>query len=155
MDANFILELIKQVQQTDFMEVEVEQEGKRIKISRRVSEGPMGVVSPLPMPMAPVSQSPVAAPPAKDASPSAPMSSNTHAIRSPMVGTYYKAAAPDKPAFVSVGDRIEVGQVLCIIEAMKLMNEVTSEVSGKVVKILIENSQPVEYDQPLFEVELS
>ena len=74
-------------------------------------------------------------------------------IKSPMIGTYYKSQSPDKPAFVQVGDEIKPGQVLCIVEAMKLFNEIESEVSGKVVKILVENASPIEYDQPLFLVE--
>ena len=74
-------------------------------------------------------------------------------IKSPMIGTYYKSQSPDKAAFVQVGDEIKVGQVLCIVEAMKLFNEIESEVSGKIVKILVENASPIEYDQPLFLVE--
>ncbi|HIE16399.1 MAG TPA: acetyl-CoA carboxylase biotin carboxyl carrier protein [Bacteroidales bacterium] len=74
-------------------------------------------------------------------------------IKSPMVGTFYRRPAPDKPVYVNVGDDISEGQVLCIIEAMKLFNEIESEVSGKIVKVLVEDSTPVEYDQPLFLVE--
>lgn len=74
-------------------------------------------------------------------------------IKSPMIGTFYRSSSPDKPVFVNVGDEIKQGQVLCIIEAMKLFNEIESEVSGKIVKVLIDNSTPVEYDQPLFLVE--
>ncbi|MEJ6661896.1 MAG: acetyl-CoA carboxylase biotin carboxyl carrier protein [Bacteroidia bacterium] len=74
-------------------------------------------------------------------------------IKSPMIGTFYRKSSPDKPVFVEVGDTVEVGQVICIIEAMKLYNEIESEVSGKIVKVLVDDSQPVEYDQPLFLVE--
>jgi len=74
-------------------------------------------------------------------------------VRSPMIGTFYRTPSPDKPSFVNVGDEIQSGKVLCIIEAMKLFNEIESEVSGKIVKILVENASPVEYDQPLFLVE--
>ena len=89
-----------------------------------------------------------------DAASSAPASnSNLITIKSPMIGTYYKSPSPDKAAFVQVGDEIKPGKVLCIIEAMKLFNEIESEVSGKIVKILVENASPVEYDQPLFLVE--
>jgi acetyl-CoA carboxylase biotin carboxyl carrier protein len=87
------------------------------------------------------------------APPQEPPKKNTVYIRSPMVGTFYRAPAPDKPPYVQVGDIIQKGQVVCIIEAMKLFNEIQSEVSGKIVRILVENAQPVEYDQPLFEVE--
>ncbi len=75
------------------------------------------------------------------------------AVKSPMIGTFYRSANPDKPAFVSVGDEIAIGQVVCVIEAMKLFNEIESEVAGRVVKILVDNSSPVEYDQPLFLIE--
>ncbi len=74
-------------------------------------------------------------------------------VRSPMVGTFYRSASPDKPPFVSVGDVVQKGQVLCMIEAMKLFNEIESEVSGRIVKVLVENAKPVEYDQPLFLIE--
>jgi len=84
---------------------------------------------------------------------SAPAASSFVTIKSPMIGTYYKTPSPDKPAFVNVGDVIKVGDVLCIVEAMKLFNEIESEVSGKIVKVLVENASPVEYDQPLFLVE--
>ncbi|MNR12017.1 Biotin carboxyl carrier protein of acetyl-CoA carboxylase [compost metagenome] len=74
-------------------------------------------------------------------------------IKSPMIGTFYRSSSPDKPSFVNVGDEVAVGKVICIIEAMKLFNEIESEVSGRIVKVLVENASPVEYDQPLFLVE--
>jgi acetyl-CoA carboxylase biotin carboxyl carrier protein len=80
---------------------------------------------------------------------------NTVTVKSPMIGTFYRQAGPDKPVFVSVGEQIEPGQVVCIIEAMKLFNEIESEVSGKIVKVLVEDASPVEFDQPLFLVEPS
>ena len=79
--------------------------------------------------------------------------SNVLTVKSPMIGTFYRSAGPDKPLFVNVGDEIKAGQTVCIIEAMKLFNEIESEVSGRVVKVLVDNSSPVEYDQPLFLVE--
>ena len=91
--------------------------------------------------------------PAADSSAAAP--SNTITIKSPMIGTFYRRPSPDKPNFLEVGDKVEVGKVVCIIEAMKLFNEIESEVKGKVVKILVEDASPVEYDQPLFLVEPS
>ncbi len=75
------------------------------------------------------------------------------AVKSPMIGTFYRSSNPDKPPFVSIGDEISIGQVVCVIEAMKLFNEIESEVAGRVVKIMVDNSSPVEYDQPLFLIE--
>ncbi|MFT5056474.1 MAG: acetyl-CoA carboxylase biotin carboxyl carrier protein, partial [Pseudoalteromonas distincta] len=102
----------------------------------------------------------LAAPQAVAASPApaaevaqAPVDSSGEEIKSPMIGTFYRKSSPDKPVFVEVGDTVEIGQVICIIEAMKLYNEIESEVSGKIVKVLVDDSQPVEYDQPLFLVE--
>ncbi|MFQ5334512.1 MAG: acetyl-CoA carboxylase biotin carboxyl carrier protein [Flavobacteriales bacterium] len=79
--------------------------------------------------------------------------SNYITVKSPMIGTFYRSPAPDKPPFVSVGDNIEVGHVLCVIEAMKLFNEIESEINGKIIKVLVDDATPVEYDQPLFLVE--
>lgn len=100
----------------------------------------------------------VPAPPQQTASPEAPpapieQEKNLLEIKSPIVGTFYRASSPDKPPFVSVGDQVEPGSVVCIIEAMKLFNEIESEISGKVVKVMVENASPVEYDQVLFLVE--
>lgn len=95
---------------------------------------------------------PVAAEPAKAAAP-AVEASNLITIKSPMIGTFYRSSNPETPSFVNVGDVIEAGKPVCIIEAMKLFNEIESEISGKIVKILVENATPVEYDQPLFLVE--
>jgi acetyl-CoA carboxylase biotin carboxyl carrier protein len=103
-----------------------------------------------------VAQAPVATERMEAPVSKAPEASNTGnliTIKSPMIGTFYKSSTPDKPAFVNIGDEIKVGSVLCIVEAMKLFNEIESEVSGKIVKILVENASPVEYDQPLFLVE--
>ena len=103
-------------------------------------------------PPAPVAPPAPAAPPVEEAAPAAPAatSANDHTIKAPIVGTYYSAPSPEADPFISVGDRVNKGDVLCIIEAMKLMNEIEAEVSGTVKEILINNSEPVEYDQPLF-----
>lgn len=100
---------------------------------------------------------PVAAAPAPSApaAPSVDEHANLITIKSPMIGTFYRSAGPGKPVFVNVGDEIKVGQVLCIVEAMKLFNEIESEVSGKIVKVLVDDTSPVEYDQPLFLVQPS
>ena len=88
-------------------------------------------------------------------SPKAADDSKLVTIKSPMIGTFYRSSSPDKPAFVNVGDEIKAGKALCIIEAMKLFNEIESEVSGRIVKVLVDNASPVEYDQPLFLVDPS
>ncbi len=94
-----------------------------------------------------------AAAPEKPAKAAEPPAGNLITIKSPMIGTFYRSASPDKPAFVNIGDEIDLGKVVCIIEAMKLFNEIESEIKGRIVKVLAEDASPVEYDQPLFLVE--
>ena len=156
MDFKQIQELIKLVNNSNIGEVTVEQ--KDFKITVKQKEEHITQV------MAPVQSGPVqhqlpqqqrlqqAAPPAQE-KPKEPSPANTITIKSPMIGTFYRRPSPDKPNFLEVGDEVAPGKVVCIIEAMKLFNEIESEVSGKVVKILVEDSSPVEYDQPLFLVE--
>ena len=122
-------------------EVEVEREGVRVRLRRE----PAALAAPPP---------PAAAPAAAAVS-VAPVASEAHllTIEAPMVGTLYRAPSPDAPPFVRDGDRVKKGQVVCIIEAMKLMNEIESKVAGRVVKVLVENAQAVEYGQPLFLLE--
>ncbi|MBX7205608.1 MAG: acetyl-CoA carboxylase biotin carboxyl carrier protein [Bacteroidia bacterium] len=156
MELKEIKELIKLVSEYGVSEVEVEKGDFKIAIKKTYE----GVVSApvVSIPVAPViQQAPVApviaaapAPPA-----AAPAGNDAHllTIKSPMIGTFYSSASPDKPAFVKPGDEIKAGKVVCIIEAMKLFNEIESEISGRIVKVLVENSSPVEYDQPLFLVE--
>ena len=126
-------------------EVEVEREGVRVRLRREPAA-----------PAAPSAGSVVAAPAAASPAVSAaPAASEAHllTIEAPMVGTFYRAPSPDAQPFVRDGDRVKKGQVVCIIEAMKLMNEIESKVAGRVVKVLVENTQPVEYGQPLFLLE--
>ncbi len=159
MELKEIKELIKLVSEAGVSEVEVERGDFKIAIKK--TEEKVVVQSTTPVIQQPVitAATPVIAPPVATpaATPSvAPASENTAnliTIKSPMIGTFYKSASPDKPAFVNVGDEIKPGKVLCIVEAMKLFNEIESEVSGKIVKVLVENASPVEYDQPLFLVE--
>jgi acetyl-CoA carboxylase biotin carboxyl carrier protein len=155
MNIKEIESLIKFVQNSGVSEVSLEQ--KDFKLTIKTSHGSM-VVSSVPQ----IVHAPAPAAPAAPASaPSAPVAetqkiaddSKYITIKSPMIGTFYRSSSPDKPVFVNVGDEIKQGQVLCIIEAMKLFNEIESEVSGKIVKVLVENSTPVEYDQPLFLLE--
>lgn len=164
MDIKSILELLRFVSKSDLTEVTVEQGEFRLTIRRGGGATPAIAapvvapsVAPVAMPVAPVPSLPAAespaptAPAAKSEPPTAP--AKTTYIRSPMVGTFYRRPSPEKPPFVQVGDIVQKGQVVCIIEAMKLFNEIQSEVYGKIVRILVEDAQAVEYDQPLFEVE--
>jgi acetyl-CoA carboxylase biotin carboxyl carrier protein len=144
MDIKEIQELIKFVAKSGVSEVSIDR--KDFKITIKAQGNAPAVVN---MQAAPA---PVAAAPAP-AAPVASENANLITIKSPMIGTFYRSASPDKPAFVNVGDKIGPGNVLCVIEAMKLFNEIESEVSGKIVKILIDDASPIEYDQPLFLVE--
>lgn len=157
MDIKQIQELIKFVSKSGVNEVSIEQED--FKITIKTNQAPTYVTASIPaaLPAAPAAPQPAAAPAAAPApqaeAPSAPEASNLITIKSPMIGTFYRSSSPDKPVFVNVGDEVKAGQVVCIIEAMKLFNEIESEVSGRIVKVLVDNAQPVEYDQPLFLVE--
>ena len=147
MDLKQIKAILKLIQETDVEEIEVEQEGHRVRIRRRGAQGPVATPSPIPS---------VSMPQAVAAVPSTPEileATNLVTVESPMVGTFYRASAPGADAYVREGDKVEKGTVLCLIEAMKLMNEIESEVRGTVRSILMENAQPVEYGQPLFLIE--
>ncbi len=164
MDLKEIQNLIKFVAKSGASEVKLEMDDVKITIKTAsddskettfVQQIPVGapVAS---QPVAPVQPAPVAATPAAPAETS-PAEDNSKyiTIKSPIIGTLYRKPSPDKPTFVEVGDSIKEGDVLCIIEAMKLFNEIESEVSGKIVKVLVDDSSPVEFDQPLFLVDPS
>ena len=161
MDIKQIQDLIKFVAKSGLNEVAIEE--KDFKITIKTNQEPTYVTATIPtttpavpvptpiapsIPAAPAQEIPVSTKPADD-------SSKYITIKSPMIGTFYRSSSPDKAAFVNVGDEIKVGQVVCIVEAMKLFNEIESDISGKIVKILVDNAQPVEYDQPLFLVDPS
>lgn len=157
MEYKEIKELIKLVAEAGVSEVEVERGDFKLSIKKneektvvlqQAQSAPVVMPAQVNTVQAPVQTERM------DAVSSAPATNaNLITIKSPMIGTYYKSPSPDKAAFVQIGDEIKPGKVLCIIEAMKLFNEIESEVSGKIVKILVENASPVEYDQPLFLVE--
>lgn len=155
MNLKEIKELIEILKGTDISEIEVERSGVKVRLRKGTEAVVPATVAPrmeyhhvvAPPQAAPALAAPAAAPAAK--APEAAKSAQG-TITSPIVGTFYRAPAPDKPPYVQVGDSVKKGQVLCIVEAMKLMNEIESEFAGKVVQILIENGQPVEYGQPLF-----
>ncbi|HLP32993.1 MAG TPA: acetyl-CoA carboxylase biotin carboxyl carrier protein [Bacteroidia bacterium] len=155
MELKEIKELIKLVADYGVSEVEVEKGDFKIAI-KKTGEGVIHTAAPvMQIPVAPVAQPATPAAPQIVAAPAEPAHTPTNliTIKSPMIGTYYSSPSPDKPVFVNVGDEIKAGKVVCIIEAMKLFNEIESEVSGRIVKILVNNASPVEYDQPLFLVE--
>jgi acetyl-CoA carboxylase biotin carboxyl carrier protein len=153
MDIKQIQDLIRFVSKSGVNEVAIEQ--KDFKITIKTAGEPTVVHATLPLQSAaapaPAAVAPAAAPAA--AAPAVADTSNYVTIKSPMIGTFYRSSSPDKPLFVNVGDEIKAGAVVCIIEAMKLFNEIESEVSGRIVKVLVDNASPVEYDQPLFLVE--
>ena len=161
MKINEIQDLIKFVAKSGVSEVELEQDGFKIiikapdtKKARALAQAqePASVVQAVAMPV----QQQAAPPPAESkAAPDSEEDSKYLTVKSPMIGTFYRRPSPDKPLFVNVGDDVKEGQTVCIIEAMKLFNEIESEVSGKIVKILVEDNAPVEYDQPLFLVDPS
>ena len=154
MDLNLIRKLVKIVDTSGITELEIEEEGIKIKVAKK-NNNTQSIVLP---------QTVIQTEPAESTSPSATAekalaevtpSEKLHEIKSPIVGTFYRAPAPDADAYIQVSDSVSSGTVLCIIEAMKLMKEIECDINGKVVKILAENGQPVEYNQPLFLIEPS
>ena len=157
MDIKQIQELVKLVNKSNIGELSIEKNDFKITIKQK-EEPVQHFASPVQQPpqqyqMIPPAPAPVqqVAKPAEASS--SPKAENQLTIKSPMIGTFYRQAGPGKPIFVNVGDEVAVGQIVCIIEAMKLFNEIEAEVKGKIVKVLVEDASPVEYDQPLFLVE--
>lgn len=156
MDLKQIHELIKIVNKSNIGEISIEDKDGKVTIKQKeeqvvtVAAQPQVYNVPAAVPVA-------AAPQPAVATPITPTSSTDKyiTIKSPMIGTFYRKSGPDKPSFVEVGTEVESGKVVCIIEAMKLFNEIESEVTGKIVKILVEDASPVEFDQPLFLVDPS
>ncbi|MGE5807709.1 MAG: acetyl-CoA carboxylase biotin carboxyl carrier protein [Nitrospirota bacterium] len=157
MNLKEIKELIEILKGTDISEIEIERSGVKVRLRKggdvtfhpampRMEYPPAAIVAPT------VTEIP-AAPPAEKAAEPVAAKANEVRVTSPIVGTFYRSSSPDKPPYVEIGDLVKKGQVLCIIEAMKLMNEIESEQAGKIVQILVENGQPVEYGQPLFVIE--
>ncbi len=156
-----IKELIEMVAKHRLQGLEVERSGFKLSISGQearaaapVASAPAATDAVAAAPRAPVQAAPsaAAAPVAAASHAEAAAAANAHLVRSPIVGTFYAAPSPDAEPFVRVGDHVRVGQVLCIVEAMKLMNEIESDVAGTVVQVLVKNAQPVEYNEPLFAI---
>lgn len=156
MNLNEIQDLIKFVAKSGVTEVEIEQKDFKITIKSEKQKADASIYVQATAPVAAPIAAPAAAPAAPVATPAAPAVSEDDkyiVVKSPMIGTFYRSAGPDKDAFVSVGQTINKGDTVCIIEAMKLFNEIESELSGKIVKVLVDDATPVEYDQPLFLVD--
>ncbi|OQP59155.1 acetyl-CoA carboxylase, biotin carboxyl carrier protein [Niastella vici] len=160
MDFKQIQELIKMINKSNIGEVTIEEKGFKLTIKQKEEPAQNVIAAPVHTPMmtampqqtsvAPAAQVAAAADKPKAAEQAA---DNLITIKSPMIGTFYRSSAPGKPAFIEIGDDVTPGKVVCIIEAMKLFNEIESEVKGRIVKVLVEDASPVEYDQPLFLVE--
>ena len=162
MEIKEIRQLIRLVESAEISEIEIEEEGRKVRISKNnknsaeavfmnpsyYQQTPTEILPSQPAEILPGTMTPESAP-----MPEKSVAIEYHEIRSPMVGTFYTAPAPDADSYVEVGQNITVGQTLCIIEAMKLMNEIESELTGKIAKIVVENAQPVEYNQVLFLIE--
>ncbi len=162
MKAKEIQDLIDFIAKSGLDEVNIETEAFKLNVKRSSAVAKMAEPMMHQLPVA-TAALPVATPsvqtiqpatqPVPAAAESAAKNENTFIVRSPMIGTFYRSSNPETPSFVEVGDEMKKGQVICIIEAMKLFNEIESEVSGRILKVLVENATPVEYDQPLFLVE--
>jgi len=164
MDFKQIQELIKMINKSNIGEVSIEQKDFKVTIKQKEENVTQVVSAPAPIQSAVYAAPPALSVPAPQAAgssnptaekskPAESAAANVVTIKSPMIGTFYRKSSPDKPNFVEPGDDVAPGKVVCIIEAMKLFNEIESEISGKVVKVLVEDASPVEYDQPLFLVE--
>ena len=152
MNIKEIKELLELMAEHNVSEIEIEKDNAKIKL-RKLPNGQV-VMNTAPQMMAPAGTVMSAPAPAAAAAPAAPaaLEEGVTIVRSPMVGTFYAAPAPDQPAYVSVGKVVKDGDVLCIIEAMKLMNEIKSELGGTVIEVLVQNGQTVEYDQPIMKI---
>ena len=156
-DLKVLKRILKFMEDAGLTELDIEMEGVKVRLRKGGGSEPVSYATPgvpvqaaAPLPSIGV---PVMAAPAVVAVPASPAVPTGALIKAPMVGTFYRSASPQSPPFVNTGDVIKEGQTLCLIEAMKLMNEIKAEKAGKVVKILIENGQPVEFDQAVFELE--
>ena len=161
MDLSYVKKLIKLVESSGIGELELEEEGSKIRIAKPSNNSSSMAVHPPPLPAAfhhPAPVLPATSAPqnllSHEGSSDLPnVEANIHEVRSPIVGTFYRAPAPDADAYTQVGQIVQAGTVLCIVEAMKLMNEIESDTAGRIVKICVENGQPVEYNQTLFHIE--
>jgi acetyl-CoA carboxylase biotin carboxyl carrier protein len=156
MDLKQIHELIKIINKSNIGEISIEDKDGKVTIKQKEEPSVTLAASPqqvYTVPASPFVPSSAAVPQQPVSEVAAPKTDNLITIKSPMIGTFYRRPSPDKPNFVEIGTQIEQGKVLCVIEAMKLFNEIEAEVKGTIMKVLVEDNSPVEYDQPLFLVE--
>jgi acetyl-CoA carboxylase biotin carboxyl carrier protein len=162
MDFKQIQELIKMINKSNIGELVIEEKGFKLSIKQKEEPAPAVYAAPVAAaPVAypavtaaqPAAQQPATPPAAEKPKAAEQAADNLITIKSPMIGTFYRSSSPGKPPFVEPGDEVNPGKVVCIIEAMKLFNEIESEIKGRIVKVLAEDASPVEYDQPLFLVE--
>ena len=147
MDIRKIKKLIELIEESDIAEIEIREGEESVRLSRYTSRHPATHPASAPPP------APTAATAQAAAAPQAPEEPTGHIVRSPMVGTFYRSPAPGAKSFIELGSNVNVGDTICIIEAMKILNQIEADKDGVVVKILVENAQPVEYNQPLFVIE--
>lgn len=157
LDFNEIRRLVRLLERSQIHEIEIYDKGRKIRLAKSTpSNGQMGVIlssaGAIGQMPPPIAKSGVGAETATPL-PEVVVGRNVRQIKSPMVGTFYAAPSPDAEPYVQIGDFVQKGQVLCIVEAMKLMNEIESDYAGRILEVLVENAQPVEFDQPLFTVE--
>ncbi len=152
MDLRKIKTLIELVEQSGISELEVREGEESVRIARQTLAQPVQYVA-APAPAQPQAQAPAPATAPAAAAPAAASPDNRKIVRAPMVGTFYRSPSPAAKPFVEVGQTVKAGQALCIIEAMKMLNQIDSELSGVIVEILVENEKPVEFDQPMFVIE--
>jgi len=152
MDLRKLKTLIDLVSESNISELEITEADGKVRIVKSDGTVAVPMAQAMPVMAAPVAAAPAAAPAAAAAAPAAPVETG-HVVKSPMVGTFYRASGPNAKPFVELGQQVKEGQAICIIEAMKIMNEIDADKSGTVTKILVENGQPVEFGQPLFIIE--
>lgn len=147
MDIRKIKKLIDLIEESDIAEIEISEGEESVRISRYSAAAPVQYAAPAAVP------TPAVAPAAAPAAAPAEEKISGHVVKSPMVGTFYRSASPGSPSFVEIGQSVSVGQTLCIIEAMKILNQIEADKAGKIKQIMVENAHPVEYGQPLFIIE--
>ncbi len=153
MDIKLIKQVIDLMKRSEIAEFEYEEEGLKLRLSSKGNEAPQIIqAAPVAQTAAPFPTSPAAAPAEEAAAPAAAAEEGISVVKSPMVGTFYAAASPESPPFTKVGAKVSADSIVCIIEAMKVMNEIQAELSGTITEVLVENGEAVEFGQPLFKV---